>query len=398
MNIYAIAGGLSWPLVSWAIVFSLVSVVVLSFYMPIKAAIPIVSAKYILTVSYFAFWSGGLWFIGNDDVSFFEHGLLLVETGYNPISILSSVEGGYYFQCEPSGCWKFGSLAIYRWWNMLWIYLIAPEYYAPVLANVFVTVLSGCVFVDILRNSGFSEKYQLGFIIFFLLHWDVVAWSSFLNLKEPLITLLLLLSLRSVIGLVQLKSIVINIIVLGVIIYLFQGIRFYYPVLIAIAGALYLMVQTKNKVLVFAFLLVAASGMIIHYSNYFGLIKELVYPTKIFVGLVRELLSPLPWKVTDPATYLIPGSILHIILLPGALIGAYLIIKCRSPVLLIILFVVVGFMFYAAVPRLASPRHRAPLMALWILLEYQFIWSLLSVVLSERIRFIKKEVLRPLEQ
>ena len=124
----------------------------------------------------------------------------------------------------------------------------------------------------------------------------------------------------------------------------------------------------------------------------------MVYPTKIFVGLVRELLSPLPWKVTDPATYLIPGSILHIILLPGALIGAYLIIKCRSPVLLIILFVVVGFMFYAAVPRLASPRHRAPLMALWILLEYQFIWSLLSVVLSERIRFIKKEVLRPLEQ
>ena len=153
---------------------------------------------------------------------------------------------------------------------------------------------------------------------------------------------------------------------------------------------LYLMVQAKNKVLIFSLLLVAATGIVIYYSNYYSLIKELVDPTRVLVGLVRELLSPLPWKVTDPATYLVPGSILHIIFLPGALIGAYWIIKCRSPVLLIILFVVVGFMFYSVVPRLASPRHRAPLMALWILLEYQFIWSVLSVVLLERITVIKK--------
>jgi hypothetical protein len=370
MNSYAVANGFSWNLIVWTFVFGGISVFFISSRISFKLAAVLITIKFLIVATYFGIWSDGTWFIGGDDQGYFETGLILLQTGYSPLDIWFSPEGKYLLSAHTS-------VALYRWWNMLWLYLIEPSYFAPVMANAFVSVLSACLFDSILRISGYARRFRAGFLAFFLLHWDIVAWTSFLNIKEALIVFLLLLLIRSVLQIGNRQYIVINLSLIAMCVILFQGIRFYYPILIGVAVSLYWLSKTPRPVITVGALLVVGVGLAWFYGNYLDLVQELVKVNQVGRGIGRMLFSPLPWKISDPATYLIPGSILHIALLPGAVFGAWQLLKSSSQTRLIVLVVIVGLAFYALVPRLGSPRHRAPMMALWTLFEYQFIFVLI---------------------
>jgi hypothetical protein len=377
MNSYAVANGFSWNLIVWTFVFGAISVSLISARVSFKLAVVLISIKFAIIATYFGIWSDGTWFIGGDDQGYYETGLILLQTGHTPLGVWLSPEGKYLLGAHTN-------VAIYRWWNMLWLYLIEPSYFAPVLANVFVSVLSACVFESILRISGYARRFRAGFLAFFLLHWDIVAWTSFLNIKEALIVLLSLLLIRSILQVENRQHIVINLSLIVVCAILFQGIRFYYPVIIGVAVSLYWISKTPRPGITVGALVIVGIGLAWFYSNYLDLMQELVQPNQIGRGIGRMIFSPLPWKISDPATYLIPGSILHIALLPGALFGAWQLLKSSNQTRLIVLVVIVGLAFYALVPRLGSPRHRAPMMALWTLLEYQFIYVLIMGWVREK--------------
>src|SRR5581483_1368055 len=80
-----------------------------------------------------------------------------------------------------------GYHVLYTWWNLLAQHLFGQHYYSSVFLNVLSTFVSGFVFVRILRLLNFPTAYQRGALIFFLLHWDVLVWSSFVNLKDILV-------------------------------------------------------------------------------------------------------------------------------------------------------------------------------------------------------------------
>ena len=86
----------------------------------------------------------------------------------------------------PDGVVRLGVVAgsthiLYGWYNLLAITVFSPHYHAPVLLNVLMTFVAAAFLSDILRELEFGERYRRGCVVFFLLHWDLVVWTSFLN-------------------------------------------------------------------------------------------------------------------------------------------------------------------------------------------------------------------------
>ena len=356
----------SLPLVAWSLGLCLLSILLIQRLIPLKVTIPLVVIKFLIPFSYFGIWADGSWFIGGDDSGYMEAGLMLIETGLHPLSIP--------FDPQARALFSSPSVAIYQWWNMLWMYLIERAYYAPVLANVFVSVLSGLIFFGILQEIGFPKIYRQGFLVFFLLHWDTIVWTSLLNLKEPLVIFAMLVFIRSALNLENRQKIWLGLAgILGCTVF-FQGIRFYFPALMGAAYLTYLVLHYRNTKVLLVTLSLAIAVAFLYLEKFVPLLRELMAPQVFGHGIARVLFSPIPWRVTDPATYLIPGSILHWVLLPGAFFAGWQFIRRPDGARFLILFLLVGLAFYALVPRLGSPRHRAPLMALWTLLEYHFLY------------------------
>ena len=373
----------SWSLVVWSLGFSILSILILRQVLALRITVPLVLVKFLLPFTYFAIWADGSWFIGGDDSAYLQAGIVLLDTGMDPFSILINSEARQLFSSP--------SLAVYQWWNMAWMYFIERAYYAPVLANVFVSVLSGYIFYNILQVIGFPKIYREGFLVFFLLHWDTVAWTSFLNLKEPLVIFAMLLLIRSALNLERKEKLWIGIIgVLGCTMF-FQGIRFYFPVLIGIAYVIYFIWRSRKITVALTVLFLAALAAWILLADFIPLIRQLVSPAEVGSGIARVLLSPIPWRITDPATYLTPGSVLHWILLPCAVFSGWQFIRRPDETRFLVLVLVIGLTFYALVPRIGSPRHRAPLMALWCLLEYHFVYLVLTSWLRARFESNRRE-------
>src|SRR6266566_1826856 len=117
-----------------------------------------------------------------DDVSYYGGGLTLLYKGNNPFLIFFTADGrAELFKLAG------GQHVLYYWYNLLAAYLFGPLYASPVFLNVASTFISGAFLCKMVLASGFEERYARWLVVFFLLHWDLLSWSSFLNLKEPLV-------------------------------------------------------------------------------------------------------------------------------------------------------------------------------------------------------------------
>ena len=373
MSPYTTAYGISWQML-WVLVIIWVAIIlVLSKVLPVQVGVFVATVKVAITGSFFALWGDGSWFLGGDDESYYITGIRLITSGENPISIWFSSAGNHILIDRPSA-------ALYHWLNMFWMYVFEPAYYPPVLGNVFVTSISCLIFDRILILQGFGPRYRLGFAVFFLLHWYVLAWSSFLNIKEPVITCLLLLSIYSILEIQRGKWP--YLILFSLSIFLLWGIRFYIPALLAGAAALYYVLTSRNKALLLFITTAVLAVVMWKYWNTLTLVERLsdFTPASVLKHMVKQFLSPIPWKITDPATYLIVPSILHWLLFVPAVIGGISLLSNRQTkgIWLVALTILAGYTFYSVIPALASPRHVSPFTTLWILFEYQFLFSILK--------------------
>ena len=143
---------------------------------------------------------------------------------------------------------------------------MGPNYYAPVLLNVFITSITITCLALVIRPLGASSRYITCFVIFASLHWSTLAWSSFLNLKGPTVACLVAIELLAITSLPR-KAISSGIALL-VSFYLLTKIRFYFPTFLIgglaiekISGFLNVYSQ-KKKLLLFALILGLAASYI----------------------------------------------------------------------------------------------------------------------------------------
>ncbi|HXG23977.1 MAG TPA: hypothetical protein VNJ09_05425, partial [Chthonomonadales bacterium] len=173
--------GLTGDLLLAAFAVWLFSVWILCRDLPRVLAVPVATLKIMLPVLYFAYLYDGIWTF-KDDWTYYYIGMTLLRAGYHPITIFFSQEGILQMAILASG-----PHLLYYWYNLLAQYLFGTHYYAPVLLNVGLTCVAGAFLYRIARISGLKKSYSQGLLLFFLVHWDILSWSSIANLKDLLV-------------------------------------------------------------------------------------------------------------------------------------------------------------------------------------------------------------------
>src|SRR6185312_11698165 len=166
----------------------LAGVLIIGKLLPAWIVVLVSLVKVLIPCIYFACYYSGAWNLV-DDLFELNSGAALLHAGYTPLSAITQ-STGIAALISTAG----GPHFLYNWWNLLSQYLFGEHYYAPVFMNIVLTYVGGLYLFRMALFLGFSRTYSRYLLLFFLLHWDVVAWSSFMNLKDIMVTTLTLMS------------------------------------------------------------------------------------------------------------------------------------------------------------------------------------------------------------
>ncbi|MBD1896896.1 hypothetical protein [Coleofasciculus sp. FACHB-129] len=332
--------------------------------------------KVLIPLLYFAFFYDGTWtFL--DDIGYQFQGKKMLELGYNPITALVNPDGLSNLMFLSGG-----RHILYGWWNILGQYLFGKYYYPPVFLNVFLTFISGYFLFRIAHLSGFSRKYSRGLFLFALFHWEIVVWSSFVNLKDILVMTLTIIALYLILRLSkQLK--LYDLLSLGGIVFIFFWIRFYVPVVIMIATLIWISLFQKGWRR-YILLVLAAIGSI---SVVFFLgLEDTLYNlnrldrnwTTIVLGVIRMALTPQPWSIEPAYTFLFFPSILHWVLFLPAIWGGWMLWWRSREVKLLFIYLALALLLYGAFYDLQGPRQRLQITPIIAWAQFHFLWVILK--------------------
>ena len=351
----------------------LISGLILSALFTLRVAALVAFIKVAIVMVYFCFFSDGIWFYGGDDYTYYEKGMEFLSSGANPLSITREPVFRWYFFAKTG-------FAFQIYYNYLALYLLEPRYYAPVLGLVVVNCMTVVLLVKALAIGNAQKLYASILAIFLLLHWHTIAWTSFLDIKDPLV------GLGMAIGIYLITRFRSNPLIFGSLfaglIYSFHWLRFYFPVFFA--GSIFLsnaiILSWRMRVVL---VLVGVPIGVYVLSSQIGLAAKMSELESIVYGLVHFLLQPAPWRITEPASYLFIPSIIHWLMVIPTVVGAMLLIKRRTETgvevgIVFISVFILGVLFYAAVPAIASTRHRSPLDLLMAVMQFHFFWWVLQ--------------------
>ena len=243
----------------------------------------------------------------------------------------------------------------YYVWNIFAQQLFGEHYFSAVFLNVVLTCLAARGLLRLLKLVGVPNGYALAAGVFFLLHWDVIAWSSFFNMKDPFVMTLsvwLFVYAMELVKHVRLRSLLGFLSIAGLL-YFF---RWYVPVLASAGlgawGLFHLRGWRRNA------LLLTGAAMLVVIPLHGEFPRELLQPAGLLDGAFKFAMTPRPWGMSEGYRFLLIPSALHWILTPLALFGAVHLWRTRPLARPMICYVIVLFCFYAMVPRLYGPRHR----------------------------------------
>ena len=347
---------------------------------PLKALIPLV---------YFANFYDGSWNL-LDDLTYFKKGDALLGTGYNPFLIFFTSDGRNVLFATVGD-----RTVIYPWWNMLAIYVFGPFYSSPIFLNVATTFVSAAVLFKMARLSGCSEKYSKWLCIFCLIQWDILAWSSFVDVKDTLVMMLTLLTLYCAILVVRSRKIG-HAVLLACIASTFWWIRFYIPVLMLISFAIWIVFAVKGLKKLPWIVFAASVFYFVLPEGAFELLQE-YYNQDLILGPLKMALTPQPWSIDPVYSFLLIPSILHwILFVPAVFAGAVMFRKNRVFRFAAIYFLVL-IVFYGVIPQLYGSRERQQVAWVLVWAQFHFLWNALQASPVSAKRLVEGRVPRGIE-
>jgi hypothetical protein len=328
-------------------------------------AVIIATLRVAVPVVYFAWYNDGSWYL-LDDVTYWSDGQRILAVGYNPLTILLTPEGYEHIQ-EICG----GHHILYTWWNVLAQYLFGQHYFAPVLLNVLVTFVTAFYVRRTMELIGFPPAYCRALEVFYLLHWEVIAWSSFVNVKDPIVQLLTVAELYCVTRFFRRRDWQSALGFVGVA-QAFYFVRFYLPLVMLLGAALWMVWQWRNN-LKFVLLPLALLG------GYWALPifqEHAAYldPEAALTGTMRMLITPIPGRIEDYYSYLLVPSILHLVFLLPAAAGLVALWRASTPARLYLIYLVLIIELYAITEELQGPRQRFQVAFIFTWIQFHFLW------------------------
>lgn len=302
-----------------------------------------------------------------DDWTYLEGGKDLLNDGVGVTNLAENWElalmigGGEHF--------------LYHLHNAYAFRLFGEGYFAPVTLNILLTVLIAFYGMKLaVLEFGFNRQASNLFFFFLLLHPDILAWSNVMNGKDVLVLQLhvILLTAASIYLRGQLYK-ALWLALPAVLILLF--LRFYVPLLFAMAlilGAVLTKRQGQFWYLITSIALVSISLTWIGEGGlqyvFTALQENFVNP---FYGLIRMLLTPIPFNTEENYAFLNFPALMHWLLMPFFIIGLRKVWKTRTPFArFMIAYLIVFFGLYAIYGELQGPRQRVQLDFAWALLQF----------------------------
>ncbi|MGK7887257.1 MAG: hypothetical protein AB4057_21840 [Crocosphaera sp.] len=365
--------GLTFDLLWVSVCIWLFSFWILKKTLSISVAFFVSLTKVTIPFTYFAFFYDGSWtFL--DDITYTVMGSKLLNEGYNPISVLTEYQGlNSLFNIAG------GNHILYYWFNLFSQYLFGEHYYSAVFVNVFLTCISGYLLFKISQILGFSRKYTQGLFIFYLLQWELLVWSSFINLKDISVSFLTIsiLYIIMIFYRTQKKK---YLILLLIPLFLLLWLRFYVCFLIMVSWGLWIFFNSKGlKKYWMLFIVIVLIGIML---SFWGLDTITQYqselnlsPLTIIFGIFRMFLTPQPWSIHPAYTFLLIPSLLQWMFFLPTLFSTYKLWNGSQEIRLLILYMLISFIFLGTFDRLQGPRHRVQLLPIIAWLQFHFLWS-----------------------
>ncbi|MDA7818283.1 hypothetical protein N9A28_08855 [Sulfurimonas sp.] len=269
---------------------------------------------------------------------------------------------------QPSHLHKFvfSNHFLYQLYNIFAFELFGHYYFSPVALNIIVTFFTSYFVFRISLLIGFSKKLSLFIAMFYLLHWDILHWSTFLNLKDVLIQLMSIVLIFNILEFENNKRIK-NVVFIGSVLLLFSTIRFYLPFLIFVSFIVYKIlwvIFTANRLnrmyyIISSFILILLFLPLV-LNNLNDEIEMLMISfTNPAIGMIRFLLTPIPFHFETNYSFLYFPSLLHWLTFPLFIYGAYISHKVNRKIMLFIfIYLFVILLFYGSYGQLQGPRHR----------------------------------------
>lgn len=356
-----------------SVFIGMVSFVVLSQFLTLPIALLISAIKVSLPLVYFAYWD--LPWLLKDDVSYFQQGMVLWNEGMNPFVALFSESDRNRITVLANSAHM-----LYAWWNLLAVYCFGPSYSSPVLLNVFATILTAGVFYRLLRLLGRPSTYASAYVIFFTLHWELISWSSIVNIKDILVMFLLTSAIYFASAMIFQKRLTMGIGLVFVLVAL-SSIRMYLPALVLSALVTWIITQQRSPALLATSVLIFGFVMSLAFSQLAAL--QVLKPGLIFSGFLKFLVAPLPWQVEEGYSFLKMAAIMNFLFLPTLIFGLTSIWKELKPARFVILVAMFVIVFIAIFPELTGARHRLQILPIIAWLQFHALWKAASIVIDE---------------
>jgi len=370
--------------ISLAIISLLSFFITLSIIKKSTLSFLLVLCKFSLFTIYFVIWSHFSPVTLIDDQTYFQDSLEVFDQA-ETFRFLFSKEGLAYLGSLAGG-WHIG----YYIYNVIAFYLFGASYYAPVLLNILFSVCTAFLFYKTLLVAGVERKFSLFAFVFFMLHWDIMSWSSFINLKD---TFVLFLTMAALFNLIKMKVKgfnLMNLFCLLAILLIFQVIRFYFIYFLLVTAIVYILLVKMDKVKsrwkgfimkCGLFFVLPLGFYVVFLYAFANQLATLGAKSNVVFGMVRYMLTPLPFNIDPDYSFITVASLLHWLFIPIAVYGLYIFTKRHyknlMPFLIMALLLTV---FYGSFSELQGPRHRIGILGFIALIQALGLWEILKVI------------------
>lgn len=335
--------------------------------LPLGLSLALVTIRFALPVVYFAWYFDGAWTM-LDDLTYLDLGARLLDLGHHPLSLLFDAQA-YDTTCGLIG----GRHILYVWWNLVAQYCFGEHYFAPVLMNVLLTFIAAEYAGRLAACCGAARNYCLVMQVFFLLHWDIVAWSTVMNLKDVLVLTLTIGVMYHGICWLQSRRLR-SAIPAALFASLFYWLRFYIPLAMLAAAGIWVvgLWQDVRKYLLLPLIVAGAyigNAQFLEYSEHFS-------SDGVLTNLIRFLLTPVPWSISEGWEFITVPSILHWVLFLPAVIGGLMLWRESLYARLPLVYFLVASVLYALTDDLLGPRHRLQVAFIILWSQFHLFWRL----------------------
>ena len=406
------------------------SILILYNYLGYNYAIIISFIKTLIPFIFFAFFIDSTWIGLGDDLMYLSNGTLL----YDIFSRIFNFELQYleidfvydnYFKSTAPDFNKevalsngvFDSLSIFysyygyssfwlkpiNWISFFSLILFGYNWYALVIVNIFINILSGLFLYNIALISGFNKNYSKYLLIFFLINVEILSWFSFVALKESLALFLIISIFYAYLSFLN-NKINFKIITLFIFsLFILSGVREYLPALLIVYFFLvYVLINYNisyffNNFNIFLSIGICIAIFIYFFSpNYttstkeaFDLNVDIIFniPFYSFINFHTEFLQmiksfisylfgPKPWSINDKYTFLFFASVLHFIFIPITIFGSFNLFREKINFRILLIFFILMGLCYSYV--FFENRHRIQFSFIYIWAQYNFLYKIFT--------------------